>query len=321
VIDKSRECVTPPSVEELSTLFVLDSLKGFGPQKFKQLHEARIPFQALLKDPAILPVRGKRAEPIREQIRALSASQVEVCRTRAEKQLLIAEKTGSQIVTYRHPDYPKHVFESNNPIPVLYVRGNADVLKTNLTVACVGSRQIREPYIRFHRAFARTACSEHFAIVSGFALGADTVGHKAAVESGGKTICVMPSGLDRPFPPENKDLWLRFLGTPTAVFVSEFGFGTGAASLNLRKRNKLITAFSLGVLLSQSSATGGAMNAFRFALEQKKPVATFGDDFTDDTSGNRQIAATADARSTVFSAETEDRDRWVAWLRKLSSST
>jgi len=309
------------SVDELTTLFVFDGLKGFGPQKFKQLFESAISFQDVLKNPGLLPVQGKRGDPIREQIRTLSASQIDACRRRAEKQLAMAMSTGSQIITYNHPDYPKHVFESNNPIPILYVRGNAGVLHEKSTVACVGSRQIREPYLSLHKAFARTACHERFVVVSGFALGADTAGHTAAVDSGGKTICVMPSGLDRPFPPENKNLWFRLLNSDSAVFVSEFGFGTGAASLNLRKRNKLIAAFSLGVVLSQTSATGGAMNAFRFALEQKKPVATFADDATEDTTGNREIALAANARSIVFSSDREDRDGWIAWLQKLSFST
>src|SRR5262249_32927913 len=161
---------------------------------------------------------------------------------------------------------------------------NAELLASGKTVACVGSRNIRAPYDSLHARFAETASREGFAIVSGFALGADTIGHRTAYERGGTTICVMPSGLDRPFPPENRPLWKEFLDSPNVVFVSEFPFGTGAASLNLRKRNKLIVAFSLGVLVSQSSTKGGAMNAYRFALEQKKPIATFSGDGTEDTS-------------------------------------
>jgi predicted Rossmann fold nucleotide-binding protein DprA/Smf involved in DNA uptake len=78
----------------------------------------------------------------------------------------------------------------------------------------------------------------------------------------------MPGGLDRPFPPENRSLWEDFLSYPGAAFVSEFPFGTRASSLTLRKRNKLIVAFARAVLVSQSSADGGAMNAYRFAAER-----------------------------------------------------
>src|SRR6266568_8045122 len=213
---------------------------------------------------------AKLGDPIRAQLKKVSSKLIDECAKRAEKQLKVAETTKSQILTFSHPLYPSRVFNSNNPIGILYVRGNVTVLQSQKTIACVGSRNIREPYSRLHASFAHTASEQDVTVVSGFALGADTIGHKAAIENKGHTICVMPSGLDRPFPPENKDLWQTFLFNDRAVFVSEFPFGTGAASLNLRKRNKLIVAFAQGVLVSQSSATGGAMNAYRFAIEQKR---------------------------------------------------
>jgi DNA protecting protein DprA len=308
-----------PTVEELTYAYVLDSLKGVGPQKFKQLYDAGIHLSDAIRDPKLIPTPGKRGDAIRKQLSKISADSVETCRVRADKQLKAARTANAAILTYGHPLYPKAVWTSNNPIPILYVRGNAEILKVERAVACVGSRKIREPYVRLHERFAQTACNEHFTIVSGFALGADTVGHTAAVACGGKTICVMPSGLDRPFPPENKDLWQRWLSTDSVVFVSEFSFGTGAASLNLRKRNKLIVAFALGVLVSQSSATGGAMNAYRFAIEQKKPIATLQGDETEDTSGNRQIALAENPKSTVFSVQGAENQEFVGWLHTLLS--
>ena len=106
--------------------------------------------------------------------------------------------------------------------------------------------------------------------MSGFAVGADSIGHRAARDASGRTVCVMPCGLDNLFPPENRTLWEELLDYPGAAFVSEFGFGRRASALLLRKRNKLIAAFSQGVLVAQSSYGGGAMNAYRFAREQKK---------------------------------------------------
>ena len=83
-------------------------------------------------------------------------------------------------------------------------------------------------------------------------------------------MCVMPCGLDKVFPPENRGLWEELLAHPGAVFVSEFGFGQRASSLLLRKRNKLIVAFAQGVLVAQSALDGGAMNAYRFGAGAKE---------------------------------------------------
>ncbi len=157
--------------------------------------------------------------------------------------------------------------------------------------------------------------------MSGFAMGADAIGHRTALTALGQTTCVMPCGLDRPFPPEHKSLWEEVLQYPGASVVTEFAFGTAASSLTLRKRNKLIVSFALGVLVSQSSATGGAMNAYRFAVEQRKPVATFSHDEHVDTSGNALIQSAQTTRTTTFPAPQASDEAFEEWLRTLSSST
>jgi DNA protecting protein DprA len=307
-----------PSVEELTYLYVLDSVKGFGPKKFKQCFEAKVSAKDIVEDPEKLPIRGKLGEPLRKQLKEEAGKRTDECKARAEKQLKVAESTQAWILTYASPQYPRSVYESNNAVPILYCRGNIEILSSAKTVACVGSRNIRDPYAKLQAAFAHEAAAATFTVVSGFALGADTIAHQAAFEANGSTVCVMPSGLDRPFPPENKGLWQRFLTSPHAVFVSEFAFGSGANSLNLKKRNKLIVAFAKGVVIAQSAADGGAMNAYRFAIEQKKPVATFRSDNTKETSGNDAIAGANDYRAQVF-GDVAQPVEYQKWLRTLSS--
>src|SRR5262249_1922318 len=148
-----------------------------------------------------------------------------VCRERAKRQMWAARSHSAAILTYDHPAYPRNVYNSNNAVPLLFACGNLEIFKSKRAVACVGTRQIRQPYTALHQHFARVACEEGFAIVSGFALGADTEGHTAALECKGSTVCVMPGGLDRPFPPENRALWDRLLASKGGIFISECPFG------------------------------------------------------------------------------------------------
>lgn len=305
--------------EELANLYILESVKGFGPQKFKEVHEAKVHVADILKDPAVLPIRGKRGDAFRSELRAITDETREKRRQWAMRQILTAQKLNASILTYSHSAYPKNVYYSNNPIPILYVRGKLELLEDNKIVACVGSRKISDPYSKLHADFARFAAGHGFTIVSGFALGADSIGHRAAFDNLGRTICIMPCGLDRPFPPENRFLWDSFLASQTALFVTEFPFGRRAASLTLRKRNKLIVAFAQGVLISQSSEKGGAMNAYKFAREQRKPVATFADDGRPDTSGNKLISQVRMLADAVFPTS-PDYAAFEIWLRQLSSS-
>ena len=318
--------------DELADLLALDAVKGFGPQKFKELHEAGVSPAAVLAEPQRLPLTGKTGDKFRHALGALSEEDRWLAYARAVRQLLRAQEHEARIVTYADRSYPPNVYASNNPIPVLYVRGNSDLLGQVDAVAGVGSRKTDAPYSERHYEFATHAVGRGFLIASGFADGADSIGHRAARDAGGRTTLVMPSGLDRPFPPENNELWGEMLQYGGAVIVSEFPFGTAASALTLRKRNKLIVAFARGVMLSQTSAKGGAMNAYRFAMEQRKPVATFADDGTERTSGNRAIAhgetrqpRLEDAASAngpaVFPADRAAPEQWDAWLQRLSSST
>ena len=266
----------PPSLDALCDIFLLEAVQGFGPQKFKELHRDGISASCVLDDPQLLQRFGKRGSDFSKQVKKIGRSGRLEAVARAKRQLKVANEASAAILTYDHSHYPRILYDSNYPIPALYARGDLDVLNNNKFVACVGSRNIKSPYAELHEAFAKLAVGLGFTIVSGFATGADIIGHLAAVREHGNTVGVMPSGLDRPFPPENKDVWSRFISIQGAVFVSEFGFGVGANALNLRKRNKMIAGMANGLLVSQSADKGGAMNAFRFGIEQKNPSQHFG---------------------------------------------
>ena len=306
-----------PSVERLSALYALERVSGFGPVKFKTMHDAGIDPQEAIENPDLLPFTGRTGIKLREGIAAISEGARVDARHRALNQLEQAREHSASILTHGDPSYPDRVYASNNPVPVLYVRGDASIWDSRNSVAVVGSRHTREPYAGAARAFSTLAAKEGFLVVSGFALGSDSIGHRGALEAKGRTLCVMPCGLDNVFPPENQELWAELLAYTDAAFVSEYGFGQFTSSLLLRKRNKLITAFSQVVLVAQSAVDGGAMNAYRFGREQKKFIATYSSDGSEETSGNALIATDESTEAVVF--KTADNDsNYQEWLNQLS---
>lgn len=320
--DSIRDNLKLPDVKTLATIFCLNNVNGFGPTKFRELHELRISPESVLENPLNIPFRGKVREKLVEGIRFMSEVEKETALKRAEAQIEKARRDNIHILTYASPWYPLNVYESNNPVPILWAKGNLEILKDRKVVACVGTRKIRAPYDKLHKEFAIFACKNGFIISSGFATGADRLGHEASQTCNGRNLCVMPSGLDRPFPPENRKLWDELLSKNEndTVFISEFPISMAASSLSLRKRNKLIVASSLGVMISQTSDTGGAMNAFRFAKEQKKPIATFRqENNVPDTSGNRFISDNY-SLATTFSTDSSNERVYQSWLEKLLSS-
>jgi len=309
-----------PGLERLGALYVLGKVPGFGPVKFREMHDIGVAPQEAIEQPDLLPFRGRVGDKLRRAIGSLSPDDVARGRTRAAEQLKRAEENSASILVHGDAEYPKRVYASNNPVPVLYVRGTPATWDRAGAVAVVGSRNTREPYAKRTGEFVARAVRKEMLIVSGFAVGADSIGHRAARDAEGRTVCVMPCGLDKVFPPENRVLWEDLLAYPGAAFVSEFGFGQRASSLLLRKRNKLIVAFAQGVLVAQSAADGGAMNAYRFGREQRKPVATFKPDDTKDTTGNVRIAGDPRTGGVALGVD-GDSSEFDKWIDRLSSLT
>jgi DNA recombination-mediator protein A len=76
---------------------------------------------------------------------------------RVTRQLVRAHENQAIIVTYAHPRYPKNVWASNNPVPILYVKGSLEVLGERAAVACVGSRNTAGECVARHASFATLA--------------------------------------------------------------------------------------------------------------------------------------------------------------------
>ena len=198
-----------PDVARLGAIYALDRVKGFGPVKFRALHKAGLEPSAVLENPESLPFKGRTGEKLRQGIESLSSEERNAARTRAINQIERAQAMGASILAYGDPGYPEQVYESNNPVPALYVRGDPSVWAGVRAVAVVGSRNTREPYASAAGKLAAVAARNRVLVVSGFAMGADSIGHREALEAGGRTVCVMPCGLDNVFPPENRRLWRK----------------------------------------------------------------------------------------------------------------
>ena len=198
---RGQEVVSHLGVEELSAWHLVISVKGLGPQAAAAIHAAGITPAQLLRNPDLYPLKGKRAQGVVRAMRDLTDKEHASARKFAQNQLRRARELDTTIISYDDFDYPPLVRSSNNPIPILWARGNQSILRSRKTVACVGSRKIRTPYSKLHAAFVDLAVEEGFVIASGFAVGADSIGHRRALGRGGTTICVMPCGVDPCVPP------------------------------------------------------------------------------------------------------------------------
>ena len=151
----------------------------------------------------------------------------------------------------------------------LFVEGRAlEVGKR--TVAIVGSRQPTAAGIAAAETFARGLAEAGFGVVSGLAVGIDSVAHRAALDAGGYTIAVLGCGLDVDYPARNKALKKRIRESGT--IVTEYAPGVEPTPFHFPQRNRIIAALAEGVLYVEGGERSGGLITARAALDLQRSV-------------------------------------------------
>lgn len=186
-----------------------------------------------------------------------------------ESDLTWLAQPNNDVISLLDPFYPPQLKETYDPPPLLFVRGNKQLL-SRPQIAIVGSRN---PSIAGRQTafdFAHNLACEGFAITSGLALGIDAASHEGALKATGQTIAVAGTGLDRVYPAAHKALATEIV--THGVMISEFPPGTVAKASNFPRRNRIISGLSLGLLVVEAARESGSLITARMALEQNREV-------------------------------------------------
>jgi Predicted Rossmann fold nucleotide-binding protein involved in DNA uptake len=108
-------------------------------------------------------------------------------------------------------------------------------------------------------------------IVSGGAIGADSMAHAKTVACGGRTMAIIGSGLLNPYPSSNEKLFNDILASG-GLILSPFGMQTVARPGNFPARNRVIAGLSLGCVVVQAAKKSGASITAQLALDNGREV-------------------------------------------------
>lgn len=254
----------------MSTRNVLDwvalgLLPGFGPVAMRRALKrfrtpGRIAYDLSQQQLASLGLRGDAPTKIVAARRTLSRD--------AEHEQRRAETLGLRLVLAGDEDYPAALAELPDAPILLYVRGTLS--QGIVRVAVVGSRRATHYGKHVATGLAGGLAARGIEIVSGGARGIDTCAHRGALEEGGRTIAVLGSGLEHPYPPENAKLFERI--AQSGAVMTEFPLNTGPRPENFPRRNRLISGLASAVIVVEANARSGTLITAGHALEQGRDV-------------------------------------------------
>ena len=186
--------------------------------------------------------------------------------------------------------YPKLLKHISDPPKVLYCRGDTKLLNTEC-FAVVGTRSMT-PYGREAAQQIVPGLARHFTIVSGLALGVDAVAHRATLDSNGKTIAVLGSGIGLITPETNLRLGQDILKND-GLIISEHPGKKPAGKESFPERNRIISGLSKGVLIIEADEKSGSLITARLAGEQNRDVfAVPGNIFSSKSMGPHKLIRT-----------------------------
>ena len=178
-------------------------------------------------------------------------------------------RIGVGIVPIGTDPYPERLAAIASPPPVLYCRGDPDVLGRP-QLAIVGARAATRGGRERARAFARALAECGLVITSGLARGIDAAAHRGALDAGAPSVAVLATGPDRIYPRSNAELAGELL--ETGAVITERAPGTPPLPENFPRRNRLISGLCLGVLVVEASLRSGSLITARLAADEGREV-------------------------------------------------
>lgn len=169
--------------------------------------------------------------------------------------------------TYPYLQILKSVFKAPASI---YFSGALPSIRVP-SVAIVGSRKPTAYGKEITFTIARDLANAGVMIISGLALGIDSIAHKATLDAGGKTIAVLPGGLDSIYPSSHRQLARQIVESGGAL-LTEHPEGTKIYKNSFLSRNRLISGLADAVIVTEATSRSGTLATVTYALEQGKEV-------------------------------------------------
>lgn len=204
-----------------------------------------------------------------------------------EVALLEAQKHGVGIITYVDQGYPMQLKSVYDAPVIIFVKGRL-LKQDNKSIAIVGTRHPTAYGKKAAYNIGKGLADQGFTIISGMASGIDSASHLGALDSGGRTLAILGTGLDQCYPKSNKKLYSKIIESGGAL--SEYPIGTDARPYHFPQRNRIISGLSCGVVVVEAGMKSGTMITVNHGLDQGKQIfAVPGNIYNSMSKGTNQL--------------------------------
>lgn len=270
------ESSDPDSVQEQRALIGLSLVSGIGPQRLRALLAAF--------DTPSKVLRASRSTIT--QVEGIGTQTAEAILTfddqeAVDQEMERAEELGATLISPWDDRFPVRLREIYDPPAFLWMCGSLRPSEVPM-MTIVGTRRCTDYGRAQAHHFAAELARRGFVVASGLAYGIDAAAHKGALDAGGRTVAVLGSGVGRIYPQKHTDLAERI--TENGAVLSEYRLDAEPDAPNFPERNRILSGLSLGTIVVESYAKGGALITARLALEQNREVFAVPGAITKDSS-------------------------------------
>lgn len=174
------------------------------------------------------------------------------------------------LIEYTSDSYPERLRDIKDPPTRLYARGNLKILN-EIGISVVGSRTNTQYGEKMCKKFVKELVEYNINIISGLALGIDCIAHKTCLRNAGRTIAVLPSGLNNIYPSVHVKLANQIIENG-GVLISEYENETKADSKKFLERNRIVAGLGIGTLVVEAGNRSGTSVTARYTQQNGKPV-------------------------------------------------
>ena len=186
------------------------------------------------------------------------------------------QKFADDCITIVDADYPKELLQMSQPPFVLYVKGNADLLRASpdAILSIVGVRNPTDYAAKYSSEMGVACAKRGLILCAKVSRGCSRKALRACAEAGGRCIAVMSSGFDKPYPDDEENAkTIDAVLASGGVVISEYPMGTLPKPENFVASSRIVAALGKALFVPQADVQSGSMIAVAFALNAGKDVA------------------------------------------------